>query len=93
MAHRVVELTAPLRATSGSLSLRLRCVMASAVLSRRVEKVVTYRRYPGWATVSVGSSMRRYWTPTASRICPGKWQAAILNAEENRPNLRLISGA
>jgi hypothetical protein len=24
---------------------------------------------------------------------PGKWQAAILNAEENRPNLRLISGA
>jgi hypothetical protein len=24
---------------------------------------------------------------------PGKWQAAILNAEQNRPNLRLISDA
>jgi hypothetical protein len=24
---------------------------------------------------------------------PGKWQATILNAEENRPKLRLISGA
>jgi hypothetical protein len=24
---------------------------------------------------------------------PGKWQAAILNAEDNRPKLRLVSGA
>jgi hypothetical protein len=24
---------------------------------------------------------------------PGKWQAAILDAEENRPKLRLFSGA
>jgi hypothetical protein len=24
---------------------------------------------------------------------PGKWQAAILNAEENRPKLWLVSGA
>jgi hypothetical protein len=23
---------------------------------------------------------------------PGKWQAAILNAEENRPRLRVVSG-
>jgi hypothetical protein len=24
---------------------------------------------------------------------PGKWQAAILTAEQNRPNLRLVSDA
>ena len=24
---------------------------------------------------------------------PGKWQAAILEAEQNRPTLRLVSGA
>jgi hypothetical protein len=24
---------------------------------------------------------------------PGKWQAAILNAEQNRPKLRLVSDA
>jgi hypothetical protein len=23
---------------------------------------------------------------------PGKWQAAIVEAEQNRPNLRLVSG-
>jgi hypothetical protein len=23
---------------------------------------------------------------------PGKWQAAILKAEENRPNLRIVGG-
>jgi hypothetical protein len=23
---------------------------------------------------------------------PGTWQAAILNAEENRPNLRIVEG-
>jgi hypothetical protein len=28
--------------------------------------------------------------PPASRICPGKWQAAILEAEQNRPKLRAV---
>jgi MMP 1-O-methyltransferase len=34
---------------------------------------------------SAASSTRRCSTPTASRTCPGKWQAAILKAEQNRP--------
>jgi hypothetical protein len=28
--------------------------------------------------------------PTASRTCMGKWQAVILKAEANRPNLRIV---
>jgi catechol 2,3-dioxygenase-like lactoylglutathione lyase family enzyme len=29
--------------------------------------------------------------PTAWRTCPRKWQAAILEAEQNRPQLRVVS--
>jgi len=39
-------------------------------------------------TFSVESSTRRYSRPTLSEDLSGKWQAAILKAEQNRPKLR-----
>ena len=36
---------------------------------------------------------RRCSTPTPSKICNGKWQAAILAAEQNRPKPRDVSDA
>ena len=65
--------------------------MASAELSRRVEKVVGYpplseldelqRREFHEALLEAGSF----------EDLPGKWQAAILEAEQNRPNLPSVS--
>ena len=61
-------------------------------LSRRVEKVVGYpplselddlqRREFHEALLEAGSF----------EDLPGKWQAAIVGAEQNRPKLRLVSG-
>ena len=66
--------------------------MASAELSRRVGKVVGYpplvelddlqRREFHEALLEAGS----FEDP------PGKWQAAILEAEQNRPKLRVVTG-
>jgi hypothetical protein len=65
--------------------------MASAELSRAVEKVV---RYP--PLCEMGEQQRREFHEAlleADRFedLPGKWQAAILQAEQNRPTLRLVS--
>ena len=67
--------------------------MANVELSRRVEKVVGYpplsepgdlqRREFHEALLEAGSF----------EDLSGKWQAAILEAEQNRPKLRLISSA
>jgi hypothetical protein len=67
--------------------------MASAVLSRRVEKVVTYP-----PRSEMGDRQRREFHEAlleADRFedLPGKWQAAILKAEANRPNLRSSTAA
>jgi hypothetical protein len=65
--------------------------MASAELSRRVEKVV------GYAPLSeMGERQRREFHEAlldADRLedLPGKWQAAILKAEQNRPKLRVVT--
>jgi hypothetical protein len=66
--------------------------MASAELSRRVEKVVGYpplseldetqRREFREALLEAGSF----------EDLPGKWQAAVLAAEQNRPQFRVVSG-
>jgi hypothetical protein len=64
--------------------------MASAELSRRVEKVVVY------APLSELSHQQRREFHEASleaesfEDLPGKWQAAILKAEQNRPKLRPV---
>ena len=64
--------------------------MASPELSRRVEKVV---RYP--PLVELDDLQRREFhealleAPTFEDL-PGKWRAAILEAEQNRPTLRVV---
>ncbi len=65
--------------------------MASAELSRRVEKVVGYPPLS-----ELGDFQRREFHEAlldadGFEDLPGKWQAAILAAEHNRPKLRLIS--
>jgi hypothetical protein len=62
--------------------------MASAELSRRVGKVVGYPPLS-----EMGEGRRREFQEQLLEAddfedLPGKWQAAILNAEHNRPNLR-----
>jgi hypothetical protein len=63
--------------------------MANATLSRRVEKIVTYPPLS-----EMGDLQRREFHEAlldADRFedLPGKWQAAILKAEQSRPNLRV----
>jgi hypothetical protein len=64
--------------------------MASAELSRRVWKVV------GYPPLSEMSELQRREFHEALldahdlEDLPGKWQAAILKAEQNRPGLRLV---
>jgi len=67
--------------------------MTSAELSRRVEKVVGYP-----PLVEMGDKQRREFHEAlldadSFEDLPGKWQAAILKAEQNRPKLRLVSDA
>jgi hypothetical protein len=66
--------------------------MASAALSRRVGKVVGYP-----ALVEMDEGQRREFHEAlleadAFEDLPGKWQAAILRAEQSRPKLRIVSG-
>jgi hypothetical protein len=64
--------------------------MASAELSRRVGKVV------GYAPLSeLDAAQRREFHEALLEAAtfedlPGKWQAAILKAEQNRPRLRVV---
>ena len=66
--------------------------MASAELSRRVEKVVGYP-----PLVELDDLQRREFHEALLEAgsfedLPGKWQAAILEAEQNRPKLRVVTG-
>jgi hypothetical protein len=66
--------------------------MASAELSRRVEKVV------GSPPLSeMGDLQRREFHEAlldadGFEDLPGKWQAAVLAAQQNRPQSRVLSG-
>jgi hypothetical protein len=65
--------------------------MANAELSRRVKKGVGYP-----PLVEMDAQQRREFHEALldARVfedLPGKWQAAILNAEAARPRLRLVS--
>ena len=65
--------------------------MASAELSRRVGKVVGYPPLS-----EMGELQRREFHEVLLEIAsfedlPGKWQAAILKAEQNRPELRVVT--
>jgi hypothetical protein len=66
--------------------------MASAELSRRVEKV------DGYPPLSeMGAEQRREFHEVLLDVAtfedlPGKWRAAIVAAEQTRPELRVITG-
>ena len=67
--------------------------MASAELSRRVEKVVGYPPLS-----EMGADQRREFHEAlldadSFEDLPGKWQAAIVAAEQNRPKLRVVRDA
>jgi hypothetical protein len=66
--------------------------VASRELSRRVEKVVGCP-----PLVEMDDRQRREFHEAlldadSFEDLPGKWQAAILEAERNRPKLRVVSG-
>jgi hypothetical protein len=68
--------------------------MASADLSRRVEKVVGYPPLSEMSDHQRQESHEALLDAHAFEDVPGKWQVAILKAEANRPNLRIVgSGA
>jgi hypothetical protein len=66
--------------------------MANAALGRRVRKVVGY---PPLCDMS-DLQRREFHEPLLDadnfEDLPVKWQAAILKAEQTRPNLRVVSG-
>jgi hypothetical protein len=66
--------------------------MASAGLSRRVGKVVGYPPLCEMSDLQRREFHEALLHADAFEDLPGKWQAAILKAEENRPSLRLAGG-
>jgi hypothetical protein len=64
--------------------------MASAELSRRVEKVVRYPPLSEMSELQGREFQKALLDADAFEDLPGKWQAAILQAEQNRPKLRVV---
>ncbi len=65
--------------------------MASAELSRRVEKVVGYAPLVEMDDQQRCEFHEAVLEAESFEDLPGKWQAAILEAEAARPDLRLVS--
>lgn len=65
--------------------------MASAELSHRAGKVVGYPPLSELDERQRQEFRKALLEAGTFEDLSGKWQAAILNAEENRPTLRLIS--
>jgi hypothetical protein len=66
--------------------------VASTALSRRVEKVVGYPPLCEISDLQRREFHEALLDPDTFEDLPGKWQAAFLKAEENRPNLRIVGG-
>jgi hypothetical protein len=66
--------------------------MASAELSRRVEKVVRYPPLSELSELQRRELHQALLEADAFEDLPGKWQAAVLRAEQNRPRLRVVTG-
>jgi hypothetical protein len=64
--------------------------IASAELSRRVVEVVAYPPLSEMSDLQRREFHEALLDADAFEHLPGKWQAAILKAEENRPNLRIV---
>jgi len=65
--------------------------MASAELSRRVEKVVGYPPLSELGELQRREFHEALLEANAFEDLPGKWQAAILEAEQNRPKLPVVT--
>jgi hypothetical protein len=65
--------------------------MASAELSRRVEKVAGYPPLSELSELQRREFHEVLLDADGFEDLPGKWQAAILEAEQNRPQLRVVT--
>jgi hypothetical protein len=66
--------------------------MAGTELSRRVEKVVGYPPLCEMSDQQRREFHEALLDADTFEDLPGKWQAAILEAEESRPKLRIVGG-
>jgi hypothetical protein len=64
--------------------------MASAALSRRVKRVVGYPPLSEMSDLQRREFHEALLDADTFEDLPGKWQAAILKAEQSRPNLRIL---
>ena len=64
--------------------------MASAELSRRVKRVVGYPPLSEMSDLQRREFHAALLDADTFEDLPGKWQAAILKAEQSRPNLRIL---
>jgi hypothetical protein len=67
--------------------------MASTELSRRVEKLVGYSPLSEMSDYQRRDFQQSLLDADSFEDLPGKWQAAILAAERNRPKLRVVADA
>ena len=65
--------------------------MASAEMSRRVEKVVGYPPLSEMSAQQRREFQEARLEAASFEDLHGKWQAAIVAAEQNRPKLRVVS--
>ena len=65
--------------------------MASAALSRRVGRVVGYPPLSEMSDLQRRDFHEALLDADAFEDLPGKWQAAILKAEDNGPKLRVVA--
>jgi hypothetical protein len=65
--------------------------MASAVISGRVERIVGYPPLVDMDDYQRRELHQALLDADSFEDSPGKWQAAILKAQQNRPRLRLVS--
>ena len=65
--------------------------MASAALSRRVEKVVGYPPLCDMSELQRREFHEALLDADSFEDLPGKWQAAVVAAEQNGPRLRVVS--
>ena len=65
----------------------------SAAMSERVGKVVGYPPLSELVELQRREFHEALLDAATFEDLPGRWQAAILEAEQNRPKLRLISSA
>jgi hypothetical protein len=65
--------------------------MASAKLSRRVERLVGYPPLSELGDLQRREFHEALLEADAFEDLAGRWQAAVLEAEQNRPKLRLIN--